>query len=72
MLTKEFNALTLSKKSKLVFSEAKLIGTIRDEESQKAFFYKLNDLKIDVVYDKVRSRLLGINAWETAVDRIKF
>jgi len=72
VLTKEFNALTLSKKSKLVFSEAKLIGTIRDEESQKAFFYKLNDLKIDVVYDKVRSRLLGINAWETAVDRIKF
>jgi hypothetical protein len=72
VLTKEFNALPLNKKSKLVFGEGKLIGTIRDQESQKAFFYKLNDLKIDVIYDKVRNRLLGINAWESAVDRTKF
>ena len=69
MLTKEFNALSLSKRSKLVFGEGKLIGIIRDQETQKAFYYKLNDLKIDVVYDKIRKRLLGINAWENAVDR---
>jgi hypothetical protein len=69
MLTKEFNALSLQKRSKLVFGEAKLIGIVRDQETQKAFFYKLDDLKIDVIYDKVRKRLLGINAWENAVDR---
>jgi hypothetical protein len=71
MLTKDFNALTLDKRSKLVFGEGKLIGVIRDHELQKAFYYKLNDLKIDVVYDKVANKLLGINAWENAADRGK-
>lgn len=69
MLTKEFNALSLQKRSKLVFAKGKLIGVIRDQSSQKAFYYKLDDLKIDVVYDKIRKRLLGINAWENALDR---
>ena len=69
MLTKEFNDLSLDKRSKLVFGEGKLIGVIQDHELQKAFYYKLNDLKVDVVYDKVRNRLLGINAWENAADR---
>jgi hypothetical protein len=72
MLTKEFNALSLSERSKLVFGEGKLIGIFKDHTLQKAFYYKLEDLKIDVVYDKVRNRLLGINAWENAVDRGAF
>ncbi|MGP8216747.1 MAG: hypothetical protein ACLQQ4_14375 [Bacteroidia bacterium] len=69
MLTKEFNELPLEKRSKLVFGEGKLIGVIQDHALQKAFYYRLNDLKVDVVYDKVRDRLLGINAWENASDR---
>ncbi len=69
MHAKEFNELTLDKRSKLIFGEGKLIGVIQDHELQKAFYYKLNDLKVDVVYDKVRNRLLGINAWENATER---
>lgn len=53
----------------MVFAKGKLIGVISDQTSQKAFYYKLGDLKIDVVYDKIRKRLLGINAWDNAIDR---
>lgn len=42
---------------------------MRDNELQKVFYYRLDDLKVDVVYDKIRNRLLGINAWENAADR---
>ena len=69
MLTQEFNNLPLDKRSKLVFGEGKLIGVMRDNELQKVFYYRLDDLKVDVVYDKIRNRLLGINAWENAADR---
>lgn len=69
MLTKEFNDLPLEKRSKLVFAEGKLIGVIQDHALQKAFYYKLNDLKVDVVYDKVLDKVLGVNAWENAADR---
>lgn len=71
MLTKEFNALPLHKKSKLVFGQGKLIGIVHDHELHKAFYYKLNGLKIDIIYNKVRNRLLGIIAWENAIDRDK-
>ncbi|HTB07090.1 MAG TPA: hypothetical protein VK806_09080 [Bacteroidia bacterium] len=69
MLTKEFNALPLNERSKLVFGEGKLIGIFKDHTLQKAFYYKLDDLKIDVVYDKVLNTLLGVTAWESANDR---
>lgn len=69
MITKEFNKLPLDKRSKLIFGEGKLIGIMRDNELQKAFYYRLGGLKVDVVYDKVRKRLLGINAWENAAER---
>ncbi|HWY98100.1 MAG TPA: hypothetical protein VNY36_03345 [Bacteroidia bacterium] len=69
MLIKEFNEMPLDKKSKLVFAEGKLIGVIQDHELQKAFYYKLNDLKVDVVYDKVNDKVMGVNAWENAGDR---
>jgi hypothetical protein len=69
MFTKDFNALSLNERSKLVFGEAKLIGIFKDHTLQKAFYYKLGDLKIDVVYDKVLNTLLSINAWESATDR---
>lgn len=72
MLTKEFNALTLAEKSKIVFGQGKLIGISQEHTVQKGFFYKLNDLKIDVIYDKVRNQLLDIIAWETNNDRITF
>jgi len=72
MLTKEFNALSLSERSKLVFGQGKLIDIYQDHVMQKGFYYKLNDLKIDVIYDKVRNRLLDIIAWENLVDRVAF
>ncbi|MGP8214784.1 MAG: hypothetical protein ACLQQ4_04400 [Bacteroidia bacterium] len=69
MLTKEFNALPLDKRSKLVFGEGKLIDIFQDHALQKGFFYKLNDLKIDVIYDKARNRLFDIVAWESLTER---
>ncbi len=72
MLTKEFNALPLVQRSKLVFGEGKLIAIFQDHTLQKGFYYKLHDLKIDVIYDKVRNRLLNILAWETAAERLVF
>jgi|GEM_PF-848836 hypothetical protein len=72
MLTKEFNALTLAERSKIVFGQGKLIGISQEHLAQKGFFYKLNDLKIDVIYDKVRNQLLDIKAWENSSDRLSF
>lgn len=72
MLTEEFNALPLDKRSKLVFSEGKLIGISKEYLAQKGFFYKLNGLKVDVIYDKVRNILLDIIAWENTSDRVAF
>ena len=72
MLTKEFNTLPLSERSKLVFGKGKLIGISQEHSVQKGFFYKLNNLKIDVIYDKVRNQLLDVIAWENTTDRVAF
>ncbi|HVA99121.1 MAG TPA: hypothetical protein VNG53_09515 [Bacteroidia bacterium] len=72
MLTKEFNALPLDQKSKLVFIEGKLIGISKEHPVLKCFFYKLNDLKIDVIYDKALNQLLDVIAWENSEDRLAF
>jgi len=72
MLTKEFNALPLDKRSSLVFSEGTLIDIYQSHLVQKGFYYKLNGLKIDVVYDKVRNTLLDVIAWENITDRAAF
>ena len=72
MLTKEFNSLSLDKRSKLVFSEGKLIGISKEHPLQKGFYYKLNDLKIDVIYDKARNNLIDVKAWEKSEDRAVF
>jgi hypothetical protein len=72
MLAKDFNSLPLSERNKQVFSEGKLIAIYEDNKFQKVFFYKLNELKIDVIYDKVNNRLLEILAWENEVDRVDF
>ena len=72
MGTKEFNALSLDKRSKLVFTEGKLIGISKEYSIQKGFFYKLHDLKVDVIYDKSRNMLFDIKAWENNKDRAAF
>ena len=69
MLTKEFNELPLPIRSKMVFDKGKLIAVSNDDKTQKAFFYTLNDLKIDLIYDKVRNRLLNVIAWEKPSER---
>jgi hypothetical protein len=69
MLTKEFNKLPLAERRKLVFGEGKLIGIIQEHDI-KALFYKLNDLKIDVIYDMVLNTLQDITAWESIADRV--
>ncbi|MGP8217207.1 MAG: hypothetical protein ACLQQ4_16675 [Bacteroidia bacterium] len=72
MLTKEFNALPLDQRSKTVFSEGKLIGISREHPIHKGFYYKLNDLKVDVIYDKERNQLLDVMAWDNNEDRFSF
>ena len=72
MLTREFNALPLTERSRLVFGEGKLIGISQEHAMQKGFFYKLNDLKVDVIYDKIHSQLLDVIAWENTTDRVAF
>lgn len=72
MLTKEFNAMSLDKRRKLIFSEGKLIGISQDDAVQKGFYYKLNGLKVDVIYDKVRNSLLDVIAWENTTERVAF
>jgi hypothetical protein len=72
MLISEFNKLPLAERSKMVFDKGKLIGIFQEHDLKKAFFYKLNDLKIDVIYDKTLNRLSDIGAWETSSDRAIF
>jgi hypothetical protein len=72
MLTKEFNALPLDQRSKTVFSEGRLIGISKEHPVQKDFYYKLNGLKVDVIYDKARNQLLDVKAWENSDDRAAF
>lgn len=69
MLTKEFNELPLPIRSKMVFDSGRLIAVSNDDKTQKAFFYTLGELKIDMIYDKVRSRLLDVIAWEKPSER---
>ena len=72
MLKEEFNALPLDKKTTLIFSEGKLIEIFENDKFQKGFFYKLNSLKVDVIYDKMHNQLLDIIAWENNEDRVAF
>ena len=64
--------MPLDKRRKLIFSEGKLIGISQDDSIQKGFYYKLNNLKVDVIYDKVRNSLLDVIAWENTADRVAF
>ena len=72
MLTEEFNKLPLLERSKLIFGVGKLIDIYDDNKLQKVFYYRLNDLKVDVIYDKVNNRLLDIIAWNESKDRVDF
>lgn len=72
MQTKEFNALPLTERTKLVFSEGKLIEIFENHKLQKGFFYKYNGLKVDVIYDKTHNRLQDVIAWESSADRVSF
>jgi hypothetical protein len=72
MLTKDFNSLSFRERNKQVFAEGKLVAIYEDNKFQKVFFYKLDDLKIDVIYDKVHNMLLDIIAWENENDRVNF
>lgn len=67
MLTKEFNQLPLDTRSKMVFEKGSLIAISNDDIAQKAFYYTLNGLKVDLIYDKVRNRLLDIIAREALI-----
>ena len=72
MLTKEFNELPLAERNKLVFGEAKLIDIFDDNKFQKVFFCRMDELKIDIIYDKAHNRLMEIVAWENVNDRVDF
>lgn len=72
MVTEEFNKLALSEKSQLVFDAGKLIDIYDDNKLQKVFYYKLGELKIDIIYDKTFNRLLDVIAWNENKDRIDF
>ncbi len=69
---KDFNALPFVERNKLVFTEGKYIDVFHENKLQKGFFYKMGELKIDVIYDKVHNKLLDIIAWENENDRIEF
>jgi len=69
MLTKEFNKLPLAIRSKMVFDKGVLIAIFNDNTTQKGFYYTLDDLKIDMIYDKIRSRLLDVIAWDNINER---
>jgi len=71
MLTKEFNALPLDQRSKLVFIQGKLIGITKEHPLLNGFSYKLSNLKIDVIYDKAH-QLLDVIAWDNSDDRLAF
>ena len=72
MLTEEFNKLPLLERSKLIFGVGKLIDIYDDNKLQKVFYYRLNDLKVDVIYDKVNNRLLDVIAWDESKERVDF
>ena len=72
MLTEEFNKLPLLERSKLIFGVGKLIDIYDDNKLQKVFYYRLNDLKVDVIYDKVNNRLLDVIAWDESKGRVDF
>jgi len=72
MLTKEFNELLLPERKLRVFGEGKLINIFEDNKIQKVFFFKMEDLKIDVIYDKIHNLLIDIKAWENNNERVKF
>ncbi len=72
MQTKEFNALPLEQRSKLVYGSGKLIDILERHQYQKTFYYKMDNLKIDVIYDRVKNNLLDIVAWENEEDRKAF
>ncbi|HXP50217.1 MAG TPA: hypothetical protein VN922_09700 [Bacteroidia bacterium] len=65
----EFNALPLSERSKLVFGDGKLIGISKEYTVQKEFHFILNDIRINVVYDKVRKIVMDVKAVERSMDR---
>ena len=62
LTTIDFNALPFAERNKLVFADGKFIDVFHENKLQKGFFYRLEDLKIDVVYDKVHNKLLDIIA----------
>ena len=72
MLTEEFNKLPLPERSKVVFGDGKLIDIYDDNKLQKVFYYRLNELKVDVIYDKVNNRLLDVIAWDESKGRVDF
>ncbi len=72
MLITDFNKLPLNERSKLVFGTGKLIDILGDNKFQKVFFYKIEDLKIDVIYDKANNSMMDIIAWEKVNDRVDF
>lgn len=72
MLTNEFNKLPLPERSKLVYGVGKLIDIYDDNKLQKVFYYKIGELKIDIIYDKTHNRLLDIVAWNESKDRVDF
>ncbi len=73
MLLKEFNSLSLAEKTRLVFAEGKLVDIFEKKHNlQKAFYYKLEELKIDVIFDKSRNTVLDVLAWEHNDERVAF
>ena len=69
MLTTEFNALPLAERKTMVFADGTLINIFEDQKLQKSFFYKLKNLKVDVIYDKARNQMLDIHAWDAISER---
>ena len=72
MIKQKFNNLALPVRAALVFGEGRLIGTFDSNSSQTIFYYKLNDLKIDVVYNKTNMKVVDIFAWENSIERLAY
>lgn len=71
MLTKEFNILSLSERRKLVFDNGKLVAIYEVNKNQKIFYYKFNNIKVNVIYDKINKTLLDIIARDNNSDLLK-
>ena len=69
MLTREFNSLSLPEKTKIIFTIGKFIDVSADNMTYKSFYYKLNELNVDLIYDKARKRLVNITAWKNSTER---